>query len=235
VIAGENETESGAGASHVKRVIPWSIFLTIEGRIKQQGRRTMVRKNACTLAVFVMLLVVLPLAAQAPSQADLYGIYQIKDEGFNHSQVMDIMGYLSDVYGPRLTNSPDIKEAAAWTTGKMKEWQARKRPSRTLGTVRPRLVQRTLFRAGDFPAAVPLIAYSKAWTPGTNGPVSAPAVLAPILKEEDIQKYRGQLKEVCADCCRPRESRALRAAGSPLYGCRVSGSRVAAGPCRAEP
>src|SRR2546429_4937458 len=35
----------------------------------------------------------------------------------------DIMGYLSDVYGPRLTNSPDIKEAAAWTTGKMKEWQ----------------------------------------------------------------------------------------------------------------
>src|SRR5205814_1986653 len=40
-----------------------------------------------------------------------YGIYQIKDEGFNHSQVMDIMGYLSDVYGPRLTNSPDIKEA----------------------------------------------------------------------------------------------------------------------------
>jgi len=70
-----------------------------------------------------MFLVVLPLAAQAPSQADLYGIYQIKDEGFNHSQVMDIMGYLSDVYGPRLTNSPDIKEAAAWTTGKMKEWQ----------------------------------------------------------------------------------------------------------------
>src|SRR5256885_14689008 len=114
----------------------------------------MVGKHASALAVFVMLLAVLPLAAQVPSQADLYGIYQIKDEGFNHSQVMDIMGYLSDVYGPRLTNSPDIKEAAAWTTGKMKEW----------------------------------------WTPGTNGPVSAPAVLAPILKEEDIQKYRGQLK-----------------------------------------
>ena len=46
------------------------------------------RKHASALAVFVMLLVVLPLAAQAPSQVDLYGIYQIKDEGFNHSQVM---------------------------------------------------------------------------------------------------------------------------------------------------
>ena len=77
------------------------------------------RKHTSALAVFVMLFVVFPLAAQAPSQADLYGIYQIKDEGFNHSQVMDIMSYLSDVYGPRLTNSPDIKEAAAWTTGKM--------------------------------------------------------------------------------------------------------------------
>ncbi|HEY6266387.1 MAG TPA: hypothetical protein VIW93_16430 [Candidatus Acidoferrum sp.] len=81
------------------------------------------RKHASALAVFVVLLVVLPLAAQAPSQADLYAIYQIKDEGFNRSQVMDIMSYLSDVYGPRLTNSPDIKEAAAWTTGKMNDWK----------------------------------------------------------------------------------------------------------------
>jgi len=153
-----------------------------------------VRKNACTLAVFVMLLVVLPLAAQAPSQADLYGIYQIKDEGFNHSQVMDIMGYLSDVYGPRLTNSPDIKEAAAWTTGKMKEWQLATSIS-NLGDRSAEAGPNERFSAQVIsPRPFPLIAYSKAWTPGTNGPVSAPAVLAPILKEEDIQKYRGQLK-----------------------------------------
>ncbi len=34
----------------------------------------MVGKHASALAVFVMLLAVLPLAAQVPSQADLYGI-----------------------------------------------------------------------------------------------------------------------------------------------------------------
>jgi len=61
------------------------------------------------------------LAAQAPSQSELFAIHQIKDEGFNDSKVMEIMSYLTDLYGPRLTNSPDIKEAANWTTGKMKE------------------------------------------------------------------------------------------------------------------
>jgi hypothetical protein len=83
----------------------------------------MVLKQGKVFAILLMALVILPLAAQAPSQADLYAIYQIKDEGFNHSQVMDIMSYLTDVYGPRLTNSPNIKQAADWTINKMKEWQ----------------------------------------------------------------------------------------------------------------
>ena len=154
----------------------------------------MVGKHASALAVFVMLLAVLPLAAQVPSQADLYGIYQIKDEGFNHSQVMDIMGYLSDVYGPRLTNSPDIKEAAAWTTGKMKEWQLANVHLEPWGPFGRGWSNERFSAQVISPRPFPLIAYSKAWTPGTNGPVTAPAMLAPILKEEDIQKYHGQLK-----------------------------------------
>src|SRR5437660_6206677 len=154
----------------------------------------MVRKHASALAVFVMLLVVLPLTAQAPSPADLYGIYQIKDEGFNHSQVMDIMGYLSDVYGPRLTNSPDIKEAANWTTSKMKEWQLANVHLEPWGPFGRGWSNERFSAQVMSPRPFPLIAYPKAWTPGTNGPVTAAAVLAPILKEEDIQKYRGQLK-----------------------------------------
>ncbi|HEY6266386.1 MAG TPA: M20/M25/M40 family metallo-hydrolase [Candidatus Acidoferrum sp.] len=63
-----------------------------------------------------------------------------------------------------------------------------------MGPVRSRLVQRADFGPVISPRPFPLIAYAKAWTPGTNGPVTADAVLASILKEEDIQKYRGQLK-----------------------------------------
>jgi len=153
-----------------------------------------VRKHASALAVFVVLLVVLPLAAQAPSQADLYAIYQIKDQGFNHSQVMDIMSYLSDVYGPRLTNSPDVKEAAAWTTGKMKEWQLANVHLEPWGPFGRGWSNERFSAQVISPRPFPLIAYAKAWTPGTNGPVTADAVLATILKEEDMQKYRGQLK-----------------------------------------
>jgi hypothetical protein len=141
-----------------------------------------------------VLLVVLPLAAQAPSQADLYAIYQIKDEGFNRSQVMDIMSYLSDVCGPRLTNSPDIKEAAAWTTGKMNDWKLANVYLEPWGPFGRGWSNERISVQVISPRPFPLIAYAKAWTPGTNGPVTADAVLAPILKEEDIQKYRGQLK-----------------------------------------
>jgi hypothetical protein len=173
--------------------MPWGIFLTSEAR-KHDGRRTILRKHASALAAFVVLLMVLPLAAQAPSQADLYAIYQIKDEGFNRSQVMDIMSYLSDVYGPRLTNSPDIKEAAAWTTGKMNDWKLANVHLEPWGPFGRGWSNERISAQVISPRPFPLIAYAKAWTPGTNGPVTADAVLAPILKEEDIQKYRGQLK-----------------------------------------
>src|SRR5881296_1039438 len=154
----------------------------------------MVRKYASALAVFVVSLMVLPLAAQAPSQTDLSAIHQIKDEGFNDSKVMEIMSYLTDVYGPRLTNSPDIKEATAWTTGKMKEWQLANVHLEPWGPFGRGWSNERFSAQVMSPRPFPLIAYPKAWTPGTNGPVTAAAVLAPILKEEDIAKYRGQLK-----------------------------------------
>ena len=152
------------------------------------------RKHVSALTVFLALTVVLPLAAQAPSQTDLSAIHQIKDEGFNDSRVMEIMSYLTDLYGPRLTNSPNIKEAAAWTTAKMKEWQCANVRLEPWGPFGRGWSNERFSAQVISPRPFPLIAYPKAWTPGTMGPVTAAAVLAPILKEEDIQKYRGQLK-----------------------------------------
>ena len=51
-----------------------------------------------------------PLAAQ--EKVDVATIERIKAEAMNHSQVMDIMSWLSDVYGPRLTWSPNATLAA---------------------------------------------------------------------------------------------------------------------------
>ncbi|HKB54578.1 MAG TPA: hypothetical protein VKD22_11305 [Ramlibacter sp.] len=70
-------------------------------------------------AAGLMVVAALPLTAQtaapAADRVDLNALYKIKEEGFQHSQVMQIESYLTDVYGPRLTNSPNIKAAAQWT------------------------------------------------------------------------------------------------------------------------
>src|SRR5260370_795811 len=164
------------------------------GKSENDRRRKIVRRHVGALAVFVVLLAVLPLVATAPSQTDLSAIHQIKDEGFNNSKVMEIMSYLTDVYGPRLTNSPNIKEAATWTTGKMKEWQLANVHLEPWGPFGRGWSNERFSAQVISPRPFPLIAYPKAWTPGTNGHITAEAVFAPILKEEDISKYRGQLK-----------------------------------------
>src|SRR5437879_8914908 len=175
-----NETDLRSTASHAKRRLPLGDFLTSE-KCKYNERRTIVRKYASALAVFVVSVMVLPLAAQAPSQSELSAIHQIKDEGFNNSKVMEIISYLTDVYGPRLTNSPDIKEAANWTTGKMKEWQLANVHLEPWGPFGRGWSNERFSAQVISPRPFPLIAYPKAGTPATNAHVTAEDVLEPTL------------------------------------------------------
>ena len=55
-------------------------------------------------------------------QVDLNVVRRIKIEAFNHSKVMDQLTYLADVYGPRLTASPEFDQAADWAVGRLKEY-----------------------------------------------------------------------------------------------------------------
>ena len=153
-----------------------------------------VRKYATVSGVIALLLTVMPLSGQSPSNSELYAIHQIREEGFADSKVMEIIGYLSDVYGPRLTNSPNIKEAAKWTTERLNEWKLANVHLEPWGPFgRGWSNERTSVQVLS-PRPFPLIAYAKAWTPGTNGPITADAVFAPITKEEDFAKFKGQLK-----------------------------------------
>src|SRR5277367_4390896 len=169
-------------------------------RIHPAKSRTeeIVRKHASVFAVLVLLLAVVPLRAQSPtvSQSELAAIHQIREEGFDPktSKVMEIISYLSDVHGPRLTNSPNIKEAAKWTTETMNEWKLTNVHLEPWGPFgRGWSNERTNVQV-IAPHPFPLIAYAKAWTPGTDGPITADAVWAPITKEDDFAKYKGQLK-----------------------------------------
>src|SRR5580658_1487475 len=147
------------------------------GRFKTEE---IVRKHASVVVVLALLLAVAPGRAQAPavSQSDLAAIHQIREEGFSlaTSKVMEIISYLSDVHGPRLTNSPNIKEAAKWTTERLNEWKLANVHLEPWGPFgRGWSNERTSVQVLS-PRPFPLIAYAKAWTPGTNGPITADAV-----------------------------------------------------------
>jgi carboxypeptidase Q len=170
-----------------------------------------VRQHASLLTIVAfmaaLIMAVVPLGAQAPgvsgsapsyavSQSDLAAIHLIREEGLGQrsSQIMEIISYLSDVHGPRLTNSPDIKDAAKWTTDKMNEWQLANVKLEPWGPFgRGWSNERTNVQV-IAPHPFPLIAYAKAWTPGTEGAVTAEAIYAPITKEDDFAKFKGQLK-----------------------------------------
>ena len=82
-----------------------------------------IRRRSVLVALFTLILG-LPLAADWPitEKVDLDAVYRIKEEGLTlqRSKVMEIESYLTDIYGPRLTGSPNIREAADWAMKSMK-------------------------------------------------------------------------------------------------------------------
>jgi carboxypeptidase Q len=153
-------------------------------------------QRTLVLTAVLSLLVGLPLTAQwaITEKLDLDAIYKIKDEGLQRSKVMEIESYLTDVYGPRLTGSPNIKEAADWAQKTMKEWGLANVKTEAWPFGRGWQNQRFVANAVT-PRAYPLIAYPKAWTPGTNGPVTGEAVMAVIASDKDFDTYRGKLRD----------------------------------------
>lgn len=155
----------------------------------------MVFRHRVTLAALLACLAIPPAAAQIQMRedVDLDAVYRIKDEGLTRSEVMDIASYLTDVYGPRLTGSPAIKEAADWAQNTMRSWGLSNVHVERFPFGRGWENRRIVAQAVS-PRAYPLIAYPKAWTPGTSGPVTGAAVLVSIQNEGDFSKFKGTLR-----------------------------------------
>src|SRR5881296_383074 len=164
-------------------------------RVPAEAGCFMTTHRTCALTAVIAILIGLPLAADWPvtEAIDLDAVYRIKDEGLQHSKVMDIESYLTDVYGPRLTGSPNIKEAADWAQKTMRDWGLANVHLETWPFGRGWQNQRFVASAAT-PRVYPLIAYPKAWTPGTNGPVTGEAVLAVIQSDKDFDAHRGKLR-----------------------------------------
>jgi len=149
------------------------------------------------LAALLALAFALVWAAAAQTDwlaPDAATIGNFQNESSQHSHIMEVMGYLTDVYGPRLTNSPNIREAGEYALKTLGSWGLSNVHEETWGPF-GRGWSNELFEANEIaPRRFPLIAYPKAWTPGTSGPLTADAIYAKIEKEEDFAFYRGRLR-----------------------------------------
>jgi carboxypeptidase Q len=132
--------------------------------------------------------------AAAPAKTSSDPIERIKEEGLKRSQVMATLSYLSDVIGPRLTGSPNMKRANEWTRAKMAAWglvNAHLEPWGPFG----RGWSLTRFSAQVVePQCIPLIGFPKAWSPGTEGTLVAPVVYFDAKTTAEFAKYKGKLK-----------------------------------------
>ena len=152
--------------------------------------------NVRRVVLFVFAAVLVSAAVRAGPAGDDANVSaadtQILTEIRDHSQVMENLEYLSDEIGPRLTGSLQLKQANDWTAAKFREYgltNVKLEPwtiahSWTRGMAHARIVS---------PTEHPLTIASAGWAPGTNGVVRGPLVYVDIKKDEDFEKYRGNI------------------------------------------
>ncbi|WP_419722909.1 M20/M25/M40 family metallo-hydrolase [Sphingobium aquiterrae] len=128
-----------------------------------------------------------PLAAQ---QAD--DVNRLIDEGMNHSQVMQTAQQLSDGIGGRMTNSPQMRQAEEWTAKQFRDWGLSNVHKEGFDFGRGWSIQSAYTRMVS-PRPIMLTSIPVAWTPGTNGAISAPIIVAPMKKESDFDAWKGKL------------------------------------------
>ncbi|HTA87669.1 MAG TPA: M20/M25/M40 family metallo-hydrolase [Silvibacterium sp.] len=122
------------------------------------------------------------------------GMYsRIREEGLQHSHIMEYGSALADAIGPRLTGSPNLAKANAWTRDRLT----------AMGCVNAHLDDWGEFGMGwqqlntwvrmTSPDTAVFIAQATPWSPGTNGPVSGDAVWVNLQDEKDFDQYKGKL------------------------------------------
>lgn len=130
----------------------------------------------------------------AQSSHDDDAISRIRDEGMNHSQAMETLSYLTEVIGPRLTGSPNLKRANEWTRDKLTEWGLTNAHLEAWGPFGRGWSLKRFSAQVVEPQAIPLIAYPNAWSPGLPEAVTADVVYFNARTNGDLEKFKGKLE-----------------------------------------
>jgi hypothetical protein len=155
------------------------------------------------MRVFALALA-LTVTALAADQADLDVVYRIKSEAFDHSKVMENLENLSDLYGPRLTGSPEFTEAADWALQRFRDYGLENVHTEKWGPFGRTWSLQKFSMEMIRPRYSLMAAWPLAWSGTTTGPVRGEPILAPAPRTDRqqsdadldryIEKYKGKLR-----------------------------------------
>ena len=132
-------------------------------------------------------------AALAQENVDMSVVQKIRNEGLNNSKAMDIAFNLTDVAGPRLSNSPGLRRAQDWAVSQLKAWGLQNVHLESWGDFGKGWQVDKYYAATTAPFYHAIIASPKAWTPGTNGPIKSDVILIKADTVTDLAQYKGKL------------------------------------------
>jgi carboxypeptidase Q len=136
-----------------------------------------------------------PQGARAQAKPDPNDpVQRIRDEGLNRSQVMETLNQLTNVIGPRLTGSPEMRRANEWTRDTLTRWGLANAHLEPWGPFGRGWTLKHFSAEVVEPQAFPLYAYPKAWSPSTTGALVAEVVYVDAKNEQELQKFAGQLR-----------------------------------------
>ena len=148
------------------------------------------------MLLILFLICLVSFSAIAKEKVDYKMTNKIRDEGFNRSQVMDIIGYMTDVLGPRFSNSPGYTKAAKWAVDKFKEFGISAKLD-AYGEVGPGWTNTYTSVHLLEPKYMPFIAYTMPYSRSTSGKAISEVVYVntrELYSEKDLEKYWGKLR-----------------------------------------
>ena len=129
----------------------------------------------------------------ATESLDMTMYQRIRDEGLNHSHVMEFASALMDGIGPRLTGSPNVKKANEWTKDTLTKIGLENAHLEDWGEFGLGWQQLNTWARMVTPDTAVLILQATPWSPATSGPVTGDVVWVDIHDDKDFDKYKGKL------------------------------------------
>ena len=129
----------------------------------------------------------------ATESIDLNMYQRTRDEGLNHSHVMEFASALMDGIGPRLTGSPNVKKANEWTRDTLTKIGLENAHLEDWGEFGLGWQQLNTWARMTVPDTAILIVQATPWSPSTPGPVTGEVAFVSIQNEKDFDQYKGKL------------------------------------------